>query len=297
MDNKLVFLKKSIIPNSKKKDIIDIEKFIESSNWKFSANDLRQKVIKFIPINSAFESWLETIEHPGTKGKYKGSIKKLFDFNEANSIECLDIHNCISIYDCMLHDSDRSESNKNACISAYTGFCDFIRIKSHGILNPEMSVHELESFNNSKGVVINLNLNLFLEALDMPYQLIAELIYLTAKFSNYRLRVSDKNKNILSLNTNQIDFDKNMISFKKDQSYHGIGLKRIFPENFMEKLKNYLKGMDKNEVFTSSLGTRLHSSQIEKAFLKASKKLNFPTIVTPTSFSWLGVISNTSASS
>ncbi len=292
----------SVVKKGKERSISDIKKFVDHRKWEFSSLELFAEVLQFITVETALLEWLETVENPETKRKYRRAIQKIFFENcaitlilPAYSIECLAADSCSGMYGRLMENLGHSESTKKLFLTAYARFCDFIRTKTFGLIDPEVGLREQESFHRAEDIYNEVDWLLFFDTIEMPYRLIAKLIYLSAKLWQYRLRISDRYKNVLSLKVDQIDFKKNIINFNADQSYHVIGLTIALPDTYMEDLKAYLKNKKSQLVFTSAEETRLFPNQMERALEKASKSLQIRSKVTPVLLSWIGVIAHKEA--
>lgn len=282
------------IQNGTEKRLSDIQKFIDQRDFNFTSEELRRKIIRFIPLKTALEDWVETINDHEVKKRYRRAVERFLidDVSPGkiklnSSIECLDEISCHGIYDYILEELQVSESTKTLCITAYGHFCNFIRVSTYGIIDPELSPREQVSFRNAEKIHNEVEWNAFLNAVEMPYRMIAKLVYLSSYLWGYRLRLNDKDKNMLSLKIDQLDFKKNTITFQRDQSFHSKELTLPLPNNFMKDLEKLICEKE-SLVFKSSKGKEIIPRQVERAFIKASKKIKLDSWITPVTLCWAG---------
>lgn len=286
------------VPDGHEKAIIDIEKYIVQHGGNFNSKKLTKEILNFITIDSAIHDWVASIEHPETKRKYRRTMQKLlYDHDKlitlhpSYSIVCLDQHHYSGAYKDLLNQLDNTGEVKRFYATVYARFCDYVRTKTYGIVDPEVGLREQESFCKAEEIYGKVDWMAFLDTVDMPYRLIAKLIYNCAKQGKFRLRVSDRYKNMLSLRRDQINFERNTIHFSAEQSYHVTGCIMSVSNELAKDLKAYLGKEKEGLAFLSSTGIPLLPNQIERALAKASKKFNITPKITPTLLAWVGTLS------
>ena len=285
----------SPVPEGKATNMDAIEEYRKAHKEGFSSEDIAKDVFNNISIETALKKWLDTQNNEETKRKYKRAVEKLFpDVTQIeldSSITCLDKHFCEGIYNLIKSEWDAPYSTKELCTTAYARFCDYVRTSTQGFIDPEIGLREQVSFRKAEDIYNDINWELLLDTIEMPYRLICKMIYIAAHSCQYRLRISDRYKNVLSMTTDQINFKENSISFKEEQSYHALGLTITFPLEFMEELKSYLE-QRQGVIFLPSDAKKFFPNQVERALKKAARKLEFSEQITPVILAWAGVITN-----
>ena len=264
-NNHAFFMITDYVQNGKEKTIADIETFLERrgfgkscndflpDNFKngFTSDELRSQVLQYIPISSAIDEWLATIENEKTGSRYADAFRHLRHDPENNVLARIlkDNTNITSldrdwggtegVYN-VIRDLGMTQSTAKVAISAYATFCDFLRVKTLGIIDPEVVPKRKKDFYKTELIYDQVDWGKFISALPTPFDLVGELIYLSSKQCHFMLRVSDPRRNVLSLNTSQVFFDLEGVSFEAEQSYHCIGARIRFPAEFMIKLMNYV---------------------------------------------------------
>jgi hypothetical protein len=301
----IFFCETLIVASGKEKEMNAIEEYIKSKKGTFTSDDLEKKVLRNISIKNAINAWEQTpqLKDPETRRKYRRALYRIFFENDSilNKTKCRNIitedtaitclHDCRGIYDA-IDEWNGSEAIKKICTTAYARFCDYLRAKTYGIIDPAIGPRDWPSFDKTESICDKVDWEKFLNTVEMPYQLICKLIFLTAKEWRYRLRISAKqDKNILSLTTDQIDFQQGTISFREEQSYHiiGTGLALSLPKDHLDNLKAYINGRT-GIVFISQEGTKLFPVQVERALEKASRSAGYKFTITPVMLAWAGVM-------
>lgn len=295
-----VYIPQSIIPLEKQqqcKPTDYIAAFLKNHPTGFESESFRKAIIN-IPIHAMIDDWLETQEGVETKRKYRIAINRVFSEAGLLNINCsiCSMSDWEGIYQ-WIENWLAPANTKKICLTAYSKFCDFIRVHTLGVVDSEISLKDQISYKKAKEIwnylmieKEGIKLRPFVDALGTPYKTIAKLIFSTAKTYCYRLRISDKHNNILSLKTSQVDINNNTVFFDKSQTYHVMGLKlemSPFDETWQE-LRNLAK--NKSEyIFNSSEGTKLFPRQVERRFHSVCEQLNYPRI-TPVILAWLGII-------
>lgn len=256
------------------------------------------EIFRRVSVKTAVHEWLSTVENKRTRAKYKNGLERVFSIRPLNelleknlAITTLDKHCCLGVYK-LIEELDTSESLIKVCLSVYARFCDFIRILSMGLLDPEESPKEKEEYYPTVMVYNSVNWQEFISSLSTPFNLLAELAFEAAKACGFRVRLVNSRKNVLDLDTSQLDFDNRLVKFKAHQSYNvteilGAQLAILLENGVMDRIKEYL-GSRTGAVFQTQKGKPLHSIQVIREFKKASAK--YPFEITPTMLTWGGVI-------
>jgi hypothetical protein len=290
--------------------IKDLREYLEKNQKSFSETVI-ENLIRKISIKQAASEWLETIKSDETRRKYRRALEAIFTPPNAetviapdSSIITLDRWLRYKGGEFRLIDSNESfpvpvgskgllkwisETTRKQYLTAYSQFCDFIRTETWGFVEPEISLKENKQLIEAEDLFSLIeNWTDFIKEIKSPFNLIAELVFYAAKEAQYRIKVVDPINNILSLDTNQIDFNTSQVHIKAQQSYHKMGLLLTCPPVFMKTLKDYI-GNRTGTIFLSSKETKLFPRQVLRAFEEASKKLEITTI-TPVNLGWIGFI-------
>lgn len=278
----------------------DIQQFFENKKTGFSSDELQDHILRNITIKTAVEEWLSRIKNFETHRKYRKAMERIFalaPLDEAIKRNCsitsLDKNwaGTTGIYK-LIKEIDAPKSAIKICQSVYSRFCDFIRISTCGIIDPEESPKQKKEYYTTAIIYEAIDWKKFISRLKEPYNLIAEMAFLSAKSCEFRLRLVNSKKNVLNLDTSQINFQNNTISFRSEQSYHAIDILGNplcipFPKKFMNELKDYLMER-KGLVFLTKKNKPIFSMQVQREFKNASKGLKYE--ITPVMLGWAGVL-------
>ena len=300
----------------KSKTIQQLTEFFEK-NKKYDFQIVVKDFLSKISIEQAVNEWLDTLKSQETKRKYKKAIERIL--LEENTEALISPKNAILIIDNLgryvcgtsksLEDNGKEipivyinqgivnrlstshvpESMRKINMAAYSGFCDYIKIVTKGLVEPEPGLKQLKQLKETEDLFESIkSWPEFLKNIKTPFDLIGELIFYTAYESGYRIKVCDVNNSILNLETNQIDFKNNTLFIKHTQSYHELDLLLYCNEEFMNRLRVYLCGRG-GLVFVSDTGKKLFPKQVSRALIEASKKYGAQNI-SPVTISWAGII-------
>ncbi len=227
--------------------------------------------------------WLETLKE-NTKRNYKagmnGLVKREFislgmtikDFNLVDHTYTLDQIKQVEEW---------SECSKQARVACYISFTSFLNERFECFLRraiPNRQADNKTFFRVHKKIktqaMSKTQWMLFLHHLEMinPRDcLMAKILLQGGK------RVSE----ILALNTSQIDWQKNEITFSQAKM-HSIAMETIitYPDVIMDRLKNYLEGRE-GIVFITDMGKPILRQQLADTFCKAGQLAEIPFKITP----------------
>ena len=306
-NDKAFFINSDKVQESKIMSLADIEKFVVHHmhnyycqghhNNGFTSEELRRNVLLHIPVSVALNEWLNSIENKSTKECYSTAVRKLkkeetlraYILNEHTAITSLDKNRAgtLGVYN-LIESMGLSKCITNLMIAAYSSFCDFIKVKTLGVIDPEVPPKQKLDFYK---VYDKVTWDNFFSKLPGPFDLIAEMTFYAAKNCHYTLRISDPRRNALSLKTSQIDFEHGAICFTAEQSRHVIGTVIRFPHSFMERLKRYIGDREGLVFVNPKKRSQLYGKQVERAFEKVSENL-FSFKITPLMVSWAGEIAS-----
>lgn len=278
----------------------DLRLFLEEHKTGFTSSDLMNNVLLNIPVETAFKTWLETIENIETRNKYSRAMRRVFSIDPLNKLisERCAITNldknwsgAKGVYN-LIKTLDITESAKVICRIVYSKFCDFLREATLGAIVPEDSPEQSIEIREAQIVYNEINWEKFIAELRPPYDLLAEMTWLAAENCEVRLRLVNPLKDVLKLMTSQIDFKNNRISFDTNQIYSpivfGDRLGVAFPPKFMKKLQGQLNGRE-GLVFLTRLDKPTSSIQVQREFKRVSSKLKHE--ISPVLFGWVAIIS------
>jgi hypothetical protein len=286
-----------LVEDGKEQSLNDISIFIKKHKKGYSSINLLKSVLLYIPVSAFIDGWLNTIKNKETRSKYRRAINRVFSIRPMSdllkkncAITTLDKNwsGACGVYK-RIEILDATQSIITVCQTVYSKFCDFIRVITMGIVDPEETPKQKVDYYAAKIVCREINHKSFISNLTEPFNLIAEMVFLAAETCEYRLRVVDPRRNVLALETSQINHASKSISFKFEQSYHVIGAHIRFPEEFMGRLTKYTEKRE-GLVFLTQKNKQIYPSQVERSFKKASK--HFPYEITPTILGWMGVVTH-----
>lgn len=284
------------IPQGREMSVADIQRFLDAHKQGFSSHDFMMQILAYVPVSVMLSEWLKTIKSSKTREKYKWAINRVFelaplsDVLDSNaSILTLDKnYSTQGVYN-LISEDDAPEATIQVYRRVYSNFCDFVRVKTWGTIDPEESPKQKKGYFEAAQIYEKTDWRVFIDNLPKPFNLIGEMIFLSAKIAEYRLRVCDPRRNVLSLSIEQIKFSEDVIHFHADQGYHVTGISIRYPKSFMEKLAEYI-GSRRGVAFLSPREKNLYPAQVQRAFKKASKSFDYD--ISPDILVWAGVIAH-----
>jgi len=242
------------------------------------------KSLQLLTVDQVFTDWLSEIQNPNTSKNYMSAKNKLIEvklldpFQTLQQFAMVNHNNIVDQIKLVKHWSECTKQARAACFIAFT---NFLHRKSNGMIKKALAKKEgkLKTFSKVYHKVKTQAMTQpqwcsFLEQLALinsRHTLIAKVILQGAK------RVSE----VLMLQTDQINWEENQITFR--QSKTGIEIKKTiitYPQSIMDSIKEYLGGRV-GYVFVSSRGNPLKNQQLSKDFAKAAKRAKIPFGVTP----------------
>ena len=185
-----------------------------------SSDEAFRNITANITIGYAVEQWLAIKENPETRRKYRLGIEKVFNGDPDrnlglgfdDTINSLDAQSAtVGLYENILECWDAPKTIRQLCATAYSQLCDFIRTRTRGLIDPDLLPKEKNTYYQAKEIHPLVGWKHFIQEIEHPFNLIAELVYYAASQASYRLRVSDSRQNVLNLSTDQIRFSSNAI--------------------------------------------------------------------------------------
>lgn len=259
---------------------------IENLSYK-SALSLKNETawnnLKDISVEEALNHWLNTFQHL-TKKNYTSGINKLVEIglvNPFDSLQSFALINHESIVDRIKLASEWSETTRQARAACYISFTGFLQRRTQGIIRKAMPSKEgaSKTFYKTREKVSTNAMNKkqwisFLEALEKINHrdcLIAKIILQGGK------RISE----VLTLTTDQIDWENNIIKFNQSKT-KGL-VKEIvihYSKDIMNELAVYI-GDRSGIVFVTKTLKQVFPMQLTITFAKAGKKANLPFNISP----------------
>jgi integrase/recombinase XerD len=236
-----------------------------------------------IMVEEAIAAWLGTLSSL-TRINYHSGMKKLVEYGLINpriSLQSFALLNHDAIVDQIKLINGLSEATKQARAACYVSFTAYLNRRLQGVVRKASPNKEKASqtFYKIRDKVKTNALNQAqwqaflreLEKINSRDLLIAKIILQGGK------RVNE----VLSLQTNQIDWARNEITFLQSKT-RGLLKETIitYPESIMLRLKNYI-GPRIGLVFVTRSGKSVMLNQLASTFDRAGKLASIPFKVTP----------------
>jgi len=270
----------------------DIGRFIEENiNSETFDNDGFQSLLNKISIKDAIDSWLQSLKTNATRIKYERIINRIIAKNLLLPDQQLpNLGVSKGVYHVIEEDTELTSQEKTIYKSVYASFCSYVRERTLGAVSAELTLSEELDFDAAKTVLKSVNVGKFIQEIQPPFNILAEMIFLAAQRMGVRLRVSCYGKNVLSLSDEDVDIERGVIFFKKEHLYGVCSHAVNFPQSFIKKLKTHLMQRErKGLVFQSTKKTILFPRQVERRFAEASEKLKLSVPVTPKMLGYMGI--------
>ena len=242
------------------------------------------KNLGMLTVERACIDWLSEIQNINTLRNYRSGMGKLYEiglidlFMTLQQFALINHNNIIDKIKTVSHWSECTRQTRAACYIAFTAF---LNRRTNGMIKKALAKREgkLKTFSKvhhkvKTKAMIQPEWILFLEALqkiNARDALIAKVILQGAK------RVNE----VLSLQTDQINWEENQITFI--QSKTGVQIKKTiitYPQSIMNALRECI-GTRAGYVFITSLGKPLRRLQLSNTFAKAGKKAEISHRITP----------------
>lgn len=258
----------------------NLETYEQATSFK---SNLIWKQLDLILIEEAIHQWLQTLSSK-TQINYRSGMKKLIELGLVNPIMSLQqfaLVNHESIIDKIKLFQDWSENTRQARAACYISFTGFLSRRLEGMIKkaiPNKEGHAKTFFNVYEKVKTNAMTQaqwiLFfkeLEKINIRDALIGKIILQGGK------RVNE----VLSLQTNQVDWDRCEITFTQSKMR---SLKKetviTYSDIIMKRLREYL-GERTGHVFVTRSGKSVMMNQLAMTFAKAGKAAGIPFKISP----------------
>ena len=263
--------------------------------------ELLWQKLRDVSIKEAIEDWLKTIQNNCTRKSYQNAMVELIKRRFIEPRLSLQIFSLISpekiidsIKTATIFIVDKqggptlcqwSIRTREARISCFLAFTRYLSRKTEGIIRRGVPSREGTEKTFSRkprkvktAALTRSQLVLFLEEIEKINQrdaMIAKLCLHGAK------RINE----VLSMRTDQIDYEKKQITFKQSKSkiaddFTIISFEKGVAKAFLEDLKAYI-GIRKGFVFVTSSLQAVQKTQVDRNFAKAGTLAGIPFRVSP----------------
>jgi integrase len=234
-------------------------------------------------VDEAVNEWLKTLSEK-TRINYASGIRMLTErglINPMVSLQAFALYNHEAIIDRIKLVFDWSECTRQARAACYISFTTFLSRRMQGLIKKAIPSKEgtNKTFYRVREKVKShamtqaqwLAFLVALEEINLRDCLIAKLILQGGK------RINE----VLSLQTEQIDWEQNEITFKQSKT-KGMSKETVitYPSSVMIALRNYL-GERKGWVFVTSSLRPVMINQLASTFKRAGEQAGIPFKVTP----------------
>jgi integrase len=267
--------------------------------------ELRQEMIwrqlAFITVEESKEEWLSTIQNPCTRMSYRTAMDELIErfflvatlsLQEFSLISPESIIDKIKVAPIYIKDKFGQESNeqwsvrtREARISCFLSFTRYLSRKTEGLIRRGVPNKEgIEKTFSPKprkvktDAMTRSQLVRFFEELD-------KINTRDAMIARICLHGAKRISEVLSLRTEEIDYDKRQIIFKQAKSrlfndFTIINFEKGSARFLLDDLRRYV-GERKGLVFITSNGKEIRKTQVDRNFSKAGEKGGIPFRVSP----------------
>jgi len=246
-------------------------------------DDLIWQQLDCITVAAAIELWLSTL-NPKTKLNYRSGLRKLVELgliDQSQSLQAFALINHDTVLDQIKLIPEWAECSRQARAACYISFTRFLTRQTQGIVSKAIPSKEGTSktffrvYEKVKTAAMSqaqwIRFFEALEKLSLRECLIAKVILQGAK------RVSE----VLSLQADQIDWDRRKISFVQSKT-KGLLKETVitYPDGFMNRLQVYL-GERTGHVFVTRFGKPVDLRWVAEQFSKARKLAGISIKVSP----------------
>lgn len=259
----------------------------QPSLTKREALDLKEEAawqqLGIISVKEGIEAWLASLESNHTRINYTSALNRLVEFGFLDisiSLQQLAMIAGNAMIDKVKQVPEWSESTKQARAAAMLSFFRFLSRRTDGLIKRLQPSNEGNSktFFKVRDTVTTQAMTqsqwskwlIELEKMNLRDALIAKVALQGGK------RIGE----VLSLQVDQIDFDKLEITFQQSKSKTFRQTIITYPENLMKQLKDYI-GYRAGFVFITSRGNCVLRKQVAYTFARSGERSGVPFLVTP----------------
>ncbi len=236
-----------------------------------------------VSVEMAISQWLTTLSHK-TQINYQSGMRKLVEFGlitPSISLQLFALINHNAIIDQIKLRQEWSECSRQARAACYISFTRFLNRRTEGMIKKALPNKEgnAKTFYRVHAKVKTAAMSQaqwirFFEALEKT----SHREWLVAKVI---LQGGKRVKEVLSLQVDQIDWEKRKITFTQSKT-KGLIKKTVitYSENIMKQLKDYI-GDRQGYVFITRFSKPIDLRYLALIFAKAGKIAGIPFKVTP----------------
>lgn len=234
-------------------------------------------------VSEALTIWLDTLGHLTAKNYGAGfkrlSAMKLIDLSL--SLQHFSLVNHEAVIDQIKTIQSWSEATRQARAAAYISFTGFLQRRTKGIIGKAVTNKE---GTNKTFFKIREKVKTPALSRDQTRKFMSALEKLNSRdalIAKLLLQGGKRKEEVLSLQTHNIDFSKNRISFRQTKT-RGMEKDTIinYPDHIMADLRQFINGRT-GLAFVTKNSKKISPFQIDRNFLIAGERANIPFRVTP----------------
>lgn len=230
-------------------------------------------------IQMCLESWFLVLQNRNTIKMWQSSFNRLQKeglLDLSDSICSLYIKSHHFVFDGISR-MKCARATKQRILSAYISFTRFLEPRTKGLIKQAHAEKGSFSKVRDKATTNALTVKQFRQLLDaFKKRNLRDWL-----FAGMLLQGAKRLREVMFLQTDQIEWDRRIIHFKQSKKRGMIEIIPIhFSEGFMQSLKEYV-GNRTGLVFLNARNKVLDDNVVRKIFRRASQACNLPFVVTP----------------
>lgn len=246
-------------------------------------NEMKWRSLGEITVSDAINTWLNSLQSAHTRANYASGIKKLIELeiiHPIHTLQQLTLFAGNSLIDRIREVPDWSEATRMARSALLLSFFRFLSRRTDGIirrLEPSKE-GENKTFYKIRDEVVTPAMSQSQWAKWLKE--VGKMNKRDCLIAKITLQGGKRIGEVLSLKTEQIDFEKGEITFKQSKSRTKRQTIISYPESVMRELKEYV-GNRKGIVFVTATGKAVSRIQVAYTFAKSGERSGVPFRVTP----------------
>jgi len=251
------------------------------------AKSLRDQIawtkMETITLDVIISEWLHTLSYR-TRINYQSGFKKLVELGVVNpliSLQSFSLVNHDSVIDRIKQLPNLKETTRQARAALYISFTRYLSRRFKGIFTKAMPSRE-----GNEKTFYRVHEKVVTEAMNQRQwtAFFVELKQINprdALIGKVALQGGKRIREVLSLHTDQIDWEKREITFRQSKT-RGISKHTVitYSESIMDELRDLIDDRD-GYVFLSMKGNPVILNQVANTFAKAGQRSEIPFKVTP----------------
>ena len=234
-------------------------------------------------VGNLLNEWVETLGHR-TRVNYESGIRMLSAaglINPMLGLQAFALVNHDNIVDRIKQSPHWQETSRQARAALYISFTRFLSRRFPGIFKKAMPSREGTGKTffrvHDKVVTAAMNQAQWTEF----FSALREINPRDCLIAKVTLQGGKRIREVLSLTTDQIDWERREITFVQSKT-KGIRKETVitYPESVMNELRTHIEARQ-GHVFISSKGNPVILNQVANTFARAGKKVGIPFKVTP----------------